>query len=112
MMKEKDNAKAFDGADDLEASAANVAPGAPGSVEGADDPAPAKNIVFVRRERIYRGGKEEQVLAEAPRTIRDGDRVFELPDSGTQQGGFYHPDAARLIRAFPDSYKAFTEKGA
>ncbi|MBX3266421.1 MAG: hypothetical protein KF831_06910 [Acidobacteria bacterium] len=112
MMKEKDNAKAFDGADDLEAAAANVAPGSPGSMERADDPAPAKNIVFVRRERVYRDGQEEQVPAEAPRTIRDGDRLFELPDSKTQQDGFYHPEAARLIRAFPGSYKAFTEKGA
>lgn len=113
MMKEKDNAKAFDGADDLEAPAAKVASDVSGSVERADDPpAPAKNIVFVRRERVYRDGQEEHVPAEAPRTIRDGDRVFELPDSKTQRDGFYHPEAARLIRAFPDSYKAYTEKGA
>lgn len=70
------------------------------AVANADQP---RNIIFVRRS----GGE----AAEAPRVIRDGGTVIELPDTDTQRAGFYHPQAARLIRAFPKSYKAFVEKG-
>jgi len=73
-----------------------------------EDHATDPNIVFVGRRHLH----GEIVEMDAPASLRDGMTEFvDLPDSGSQKRGFYHPDANRIIRAFPQLYKSFVKKG-
>jgi hypothetical protein len=66
------------------------------------------NIVFVGRRELH----GETAEMDAPKSLRDGITEFvDLPDSDSQKRGFYHPDANRIIRAFPRLYKSFVKKG-
>lgn len=48
---------------------------------------------------------------DAPTQVSDGGVFITLPASDAQKKGFYHADAAQVIRAFPQLYKAFVRKG-
>jgi hypothetical protein len=37
-----------------------------------------------------------------PKSVRIGMKVYELPDAETQRAGFFHSDAAKLIRTIKD----------
>lgn len=67
----------------------------------------APNVKFIGTRKI---NGEAQRLTEAPRAVRDGFTVYELPDSKTQLAGFYHEKAAELCRAFPGLYKQITPR--
>ncbi len=66
------------------------------------------NIIFVGRR--VRNGKTEP--SEPPPYLIDGRDRFDLPHAALQKAGFYHKEASRIIRAFPQLYKAFTILGA
>lgn len=66
------------------------------------------NIIFVgKRER---NGVIEKFTP--PLTIRESNKVYELPNAETQLKGFYHDDARTIIQAFPHLYKPLKVKGA
>lgn len=65
------------------------------------------NIIFIGKR--VRNGKTE--AAEPPPFVIDGRDKFDLPDAQTQAAGFYHADATRIIRAFPQMYKPFIKLG-
>ena len=66
------------------------------------------NAIFIGKR--VRNGKTE--AAEPPPFVIDGRDKFDLPDAQTQAAGFYHADATRIIRAFPQMYKPFIKLGA
>lgn len=66
----------------------------------------ANNIIFIGQ----RESKGKAVDAEAPRSITTVGKTYELPES--QSKGFYHENAAEIIRLFPKKYKAVKAKGA
>lgn len=66
------------------------------------------NIIFVGR-RVRNGITER---SEPPAYVIDGRDRFDLPHAALQTAGFYHKEASRIIRAFPQLYKAFTILGA
>jgi hypothetical protein len=74
-------------------------------------PAPEPNVIFVGKKK--EGGK--LVGIEDPELVptwrRDGSVQFKLPSGEEQLAGFYHPEAARLISAFPADFKTFRKKG-
>jgi hypothetical protein len=82
------------------------------SIAAATQP-PTPNIIFVRKRTVTgKDGKPIKIPAEAPRFIRDGmTEVYELPDTETQQAGFYHEKAEAIRRLFPDAYKLPFVKG-
>lgn len=75
-------------------------------LEPADQP--EKNIIFVGRRSTPTGVNP----GIPPKTVTDGATSFVMPDAAEQLAGFYHAEAARIIRAFPKLYKSFISKGA
>lgn len=66
------------------------------------------NIIFIRKELV----KDELVVSTPPKSLVDGDKKFKLPSAETQIAGFYHPEADRIVRAFPKLYKPIVQKGS
>jgi hypothetical protein len=65
------------------------------------------NIIFIGR-RVRNGITER---SEPPAYVIDGRDRFDLPHAALQTAGFYHKEASRIIRAFPQLYKAFIKLG-
>jgi hypothetical protein len=70
----------------------------------------APNVQYVRRRRQLNKEtgkmKVTPVAAEDVPTFRkDGEMEFKLPSGEEQLKGFYHPEAARLMRAWPKDFK-------
>jgi hypothetical protein len=60
------------------------------------------NVKFVGRDREVYG---KTVKAEPFERVTDGTHVVELPPAEEQCAGFFHPEAARLVRLHPSLYK-------
>ncbi len=80
----------------------------PADTEAAYNPDSLPNVIFVGKVE----SKGETVDAIPPKNIQDGRDKITLPDADAQLAGFYHKDAARIIKAMPKAYKAFKPKGA
>src|SRR5688572_27643788 len=63
------------------------------------------NVIFVGKKEVNQDGKRVEVVREAPKFINTPSGRISLPDSDTQQKGFYHPKANFLKAHFPDDYK-------
>jgi hypothetical protein len=97
------------GAESVEALIETASAGADAS--GAK---PQPNIVFVRKVPNPKAGLEgepEFITPEAPTRIRNGQVVYEMPGTEEQRRGFFHENAAEIIRAFPEAYKPLRGKG-
>jgi hypothetical protein len=68
---------------------------------------PEANIIFIGK-REFKGDLRPAV---APSSIIDGQDRIKLPSSADQVKGFYHENAAQIIRAFPKLYKQIKRKG-
>lgn len=72
---------------------------------------PEPNIIFTRKvERKNAKGEMKTVDAEPPKAIHTVGLTIKLPSAAEQLKGFYHEDAARIIRESSD-YKEFKPKG-
>ena len=61
---------------------------------------PEPNIKFIGKKRV----NGELVCGDPPASVTDGRHTDELPTPAEQKAGFYHPDASRIIRAFPSLF--------
>ncbi|HEV2863019.1 MAG TPA: hypothetical protein VGX48_18535 [Pyrinomonadaceae bacterium] len=66
------------------------------------DPKQQPNVKFVGRERQEYG---KTIRPEPFERVTDGGHEIELPPAEAQRAGFFHPDAARLVRLHPSLYK-------
>lgn len=76
----------------------------------------APNIMYVRKKRRLNKetGKLKTAPVEAdmvPTFRKNGSKEYKLPDGETQLAGFFHEDAAGLIRAWPKDFKPLKAKG-
>jgi len=66
------------------------------------------NIRFVGRKTEVNG---KEIAATPPKEINNGMKHYELPDAEAQIAGFYHEDAAKIVRLFPQMFKLVLPKG-
>ncbi len=84
-----------------------------------DDDAPAlpePNIRFVGKDEVLKdkldaSGNEIVMAAEPPAKINHGEETIRLPDAEAQRAGFYHEQAATIVRLYPEQYKLLKAKG-
>jgi hypothetical protein len=73
-----------------------------------DAQAQQPNIRFVGKKTEVNG---KEIVPVPPKEINNGMKHYELPDAETQTAGFYHEDAAKIVRLFPQFYKMLLPKG-
>lgn len=69
---------------------------------------PVLNIRFVGRNTEING----KTLASEPLTLISDDMMtYVLPEANEQREGFYHAQAVKIVRLYPELYKLLVSKG-
>ena len=77
---------------------------------------PEPNIKFTGRDEVLKDKLDAQgqpivMAAEPPTKINHGEEVIKLPDADAQRAGFFHEQAATIVRLYPEQYKLLKAKG-
>lgn len=76
----------------------------PRGLDGKSEP----NIKFIGKVRNREGNLQ---TGDPFEYINTGDRQILLPSADDQKNGFYHLEAALIVRLFPEQYKLIKRKG-
>ncbi|MGI8996771.1 MAG: hypothetical protein ACR2GW_08900 [Pyrinomonadaceae bacterium] len=77
---------------------------------------PEPNVRFIGKPevihvKINAQGKEVVIEVLPPTKINHGQSTIRLPDAETQRAGFYHAEAATIVRLYGHFYKLIQPKG-